>query len=106
MKNAYTKKRFPEMINELACNDCSNHYCFLKMFVETLHPEPIVLIQLKCIEYFKWEESEREGKDIGWNEAGMRWATNGYASCFRHVFNEELSSKENYRLTLECLKKG
>jgi hypothetical protein len=104
MKDKYSEKRFPELLNELACEGCSN-YCFLKIFIESLHPESFVLIQLKCIEFFKWEESERERKDIGWNEAGMRWAINGYACCFREVFNEDLTPKENYLLTIEKVKK-
>jgi len=104
MKDKYTKKQFPQLLNELACEGCSK-YCFLKLFVESLHPEAFVLIQLKCIEFFKWEESEREGEDIGWNEAGMRWAMNGYACCFREIFNEELTPKENYILTIEKVKK-
>ena len=104
MKNKYSKKRFPALMDELACESCNSGYCFLKTFVESLHPEPFVLIQLKCIEFFKWEESERKGYDVGWNDAGMIWATSGYAGSFRAVFNEELSPKENYLLTLEHMK--
>jgi hypothetical protein len=103
MQDKYSKNRFHDLVEDLACVDCKERYCFLKTFIESLHPEPFVLIQLKCIEFFKWEESERDGFDIGWNEAGMRWAMNGYACCFREVFNENLTAKENYLLTLKCL---
>ena len=48
---------------------------------------------------YKWEESEREGHDIGWNEAGMRWAMRGYATAFRKIFDPELKIREIYKLT-------
>jgi len=96
-----SEKRFKQLINELIDDHCSCDYCFLKTFIESLHPEPFVLVQLKCIEMFKWDESKVAGQDIGWNEAGMRWATNGYAAAFREVFDCELSIRDNYKLTIE-----
>jgi len=104
MKDKYSNKCFPKLINELTCDHCNNNYCFIKVFLELLHPEPIVLVQLKCIEFFKWEQSEKVGYDIGWEEAGLRWAMDGYASAFRDVFNDSLSVKDNYRLTMEKYK--
>jgi len=104
MKYRSSNNRVPELLDELVCEGCSNSYCFIKTFVESLNPKPFVLIQLKCIEYFKWEESEKKGFDIGWEEACMRWAIDGYASCFNHVFDEELTAKDNYRLTMEKVK--
>lgn len=96
-----SEKRFQQLIEELTDEHCNCDYCFLKTFIESLHPEPFVLVQLKCIEMFKWDQSTLEGADIGWNEAGMRWANNGYASVFRSVFDEGLSIREVYNLTVE-----
>lgn len=100
MSKSISHQRFEQILDELVCEYCPNEYCFLKKFVGSLHPEPIVLVQLKCLEKFKWEESRRENNDIGWNEAGMRWATQGYAAAFRKVFDEELSVRAIYERTL------
>ena len=96
-----SEKRFQQLIEELTDEHCNCDYCFLKKFIESLHPEPFVLVQLKCIEMFKWDESKTEDRDIGWNEAGMRWANNGYASVFRDIFDEDLSIREVYTLTID-----
>ena len=101
LPNNVSEKRFKRLVNELVDDHCSCNYCFLKTFIECLRPEPFVLVQLKCIEMFKWEQSKLEGSDIGWNEAGMRWANNGYASAFRYVFDEDLSIREVYNLTID-----
>jgi hypothetical protein len=99
-----SKKRYGELLNELSEEQCSCKYCFLKTFLESLHPDPYVLVQLKCIEKLKWERSEMNGQDIGWNEAGMLWVEEGWAKVFREVFDADLSIKENYRLTKEKIR--
>ena len=99
------ESRFEQLIEELADDHCNCEYCFLKKFIQSLHPEPIVLVQLKCIEIFKWDQSKVVGYDIGWNEAGMRWSIQGYAQAFRKVFNENLTIHENYKRTIEEIKK-
>jgi len=101
----YTKKKFRELLEELVDDNCHCDYCFFKKFLETLHPEPVVLIQLKCIEKFKWERSEELGRELDWNEAGIRWAKEGWAKAFRKVFDEDLTIKEIYELTKQKVKK-
>jgi len=100
-----SQKRFNDIIEELVCDSCHSKYCFLKTFVESLHPEPIVLVQFKCIEKFKWEESERKDKEIEWNEAAFMWAENGYAASFRKVFDEDLTVREIYKRTMNEVRK-
>ncbi|MFA7219018.1 MAG: hypothetical protein WC119_00635 [Synergistaceae bacterium] len=106
-----SKKNFKKLIDELVCDTCKSDYCFVKVFLESLHPEPIVLIQLKCIEKFKWEESERLKREVDWNEAIMIWAETGYAKAFRKVWNacKEKNEKkpvlEIYKLTMEEMAK-
>jgi hypothetical protein len=95
-----SKKRFHDLIEELVCEHCEQRYCFLKKLVESLHPDPRLLVQLKCIEKLKFEESDHEGKDIGWNEAGIRWSDQGYAKAFQKEFDEELTVKEVYERTM------
>ena len=93
------EKKFLRVLDELCPEDCKGGYCFYKMFLKEQHPDIRTLIQLKCIEKFKWHESERENKDIGWGEAGMRWVTTGLAKKFAEVYNEDLSVVEIYTLT-------
>jgi len=97
MKSQVTKARFCDLIDELADDHCRCKYCFLKMFVESVNPSVDVLSQLKCIEKYKWEESERQGKDIGWNEAMLKWVDNGYAKIFRDLYSQEISINELYK---------
>jgi hypothetical protein len=87
-----------------SCEDnCNKPYCFFKIFLETQHPDPRILCQFKCIEIFKWEESEREKFDIGFSEAGMRWVTLGWASAFAEVYEEGVALREIYRRTKSFL---
>lgn len=85
------KPIYKKMLNEL-CSDCccsSDHYCFLKEFMVECNPSPRLLIQLKCIEKFKYEISEKETRDIGWTEAVDRWASEGYAERFARFYSED-----------------
>ena len=94
-----TKKRFGELLEELIDENCHCDYCFLKKFLESLHPEPRVLVQLKCLEKFKWERSQEEDRELDWNEAGLLWVTAGWAEAFQEEFDEELTIKEVYKRT-------
>jgi len=87
-----------KVIDQIA--PCKN-YCLFKLFFETVEYDQKYLVQLKCIEIFKWEESEREGKDIGNEEAMIRWVQNGYAKRFSEEYNEERDIQEIYDLTME-----
>jgi hypothetical protein len=98
--NDVSEERFKEILDEVSSESCEGEYCFFRRFLESMHPDPRVLLQFKCIEIFKWSESEKEGEDIGWNEAGLRWATYGYAASFREVFDPSLTPSEIYHLTL------
>lgn len=93
-------KRFEEIIDEVSCDHCHNQYCFLKKYISSLHPKTFVLVQLKCLEMFKWEESERVGHEVEWNDIAFMWSDLGYASAFRASFNEDLSVREIYRRTM------
>jgi len=85
------------------CNvkeDCGG-YCTLKEILVSMHPSPRLLIQIKCIEKFKFEESQRNGSDIGWQEASIRWVDEGFAKKFNDVYNEDMTFKETYRKTIK-----
>ena len=103
MKNNET---YQQLLSELTCENCTSAYCFLKKFMESLHPDPRVLIQLKCMEKFKWERSQLENRDIGWNETGMIWALEGWAKNFQETFNEDDSATINYIRLKESMNKS
>lgn len=95
------EKRFSAIVQEIAGDcSCNDGYCFFRRLVETMHPDVRLLVQFKCIEKFKWEESERRKEDIGWHNAGMQWVENGYAKRFADVYDENLTVKEIYLKTI------
>lgn len=97
----FNEKRFLAILTEIGeeCA-CRKGYCFFRKLVETMHPDIRMLVQMKCIEKFKYEESERQGDDIGWHDAGMRWVDDGFAENFADVYDEELAVREVYKLTI------
>lgn len=98
----FNEKRFHAVISEIAeeCS-CSNGYCFFRKLIETMHPDIRMLVQMKCIEKFKYEESERQRDNIGWHRAGMQWVDDGFAKRFADVYDEELTVREIYKRTIK-----
>jgi hypothetical protein len=93
-----SKKAYKEIIDDVCCEYCDkDHYCILKLFLVESHPSPRLLIQLKLIEKFKYEMSEKEQRDIGWSEAVERWADEGYAKKFADFYSEDKNYKTIYR---------
>lgn len=99
-------KKFIEICNEITetC-DCKNGYCFYRQLVESQKPSIRLLVQLECIEKYKYEQSEKLGKDIGHSNAAMLWVEEGLAKAFADVYDEDLTIKQIYKLTLEKIKK-
>jgi len=94
------KDHYLDLLNSCA-DGCTAPYCFYRMFLEHEHPSERVLIQIKCLEKIKWIWSKESGKDIGWNEAGFKWALEGYAKAFANVYNSDYSIQENFDNTLD-----
>lgn len=92
-------KNKSKLLKELCPGHCQE-YCFLKAFFELSNFDQRMLIQLKCIEKFKYEEGERQKNDIGWENATRLWIDKGYALKFSEIYNPELSVNENYFLTI------
>lgn len=90
---------YNKILNQLCCEKCCD-YCFIKEVLLSIKPSVDVLMQIKCIEKFKWEESERLNYDIGWNKAGMMWVDKGYASKFRSKYKEGIDFQELYTLII------
>lgn len=84
-------------IFEEICDECCppSKYCLLKEIV--FKNTPRTIIQIKCIEKFKYEQSQKEGHDIGWNGASAMWVSQGYAEIFGKLFSEDKHVKDLYK---------
>lgn len=73
------------------CENCSGAYCFLKeiLHINSLYDKRF-LVQVKCMEIFKYEIGEKVNKDIGWEETAKQWYDNKYAEYFAKAYDEEL----------------
>jgi len=87
---------YASLIMELIPTDCDCGYCFLKFYLSHCHPDRRMLIQLKCIEKFKWERSEQNSQNCGWQAAIMAWADEGYAKAFADCYSPVLHIDDIY----------
>lgn len=110
---AKRQERFREIAAEITEHcDCKDGYCFWRELVEHNVPSLKMVIQVECIQKYKWEESQRQGHDIE-NEntggchgaAAQQWVESGLAAAFGKVYDEDLTVKQIYHRTLEELKR-
>ena len=83
-----------------ACCPNPRGYCILKEMITHNGSADRTLVQLKCIEIFKYERSRQEGKDIGWEGAHKAWVEEGFAKKFSEIYQEGLRSVEAYIKTM------
>lgn len=90
--------KYRRLLNEI-CENCNDSYCFLKELIIEIGTSERLLLQLKCVEKFKYEESERQKMDIGWQQAWLKWIEIGYAARFSEFYSDNpyISFKEIYR---------
>jgi len=73
----------------LVCDLCScdkDTYCTAKELLKMSKKfAPRFLLQVKCIEIFKYDIGEALHKDVGWEEATEEWTEVGYAMLFDSV---------------------
>ena len=89
------KEEYKELLEDLCREYCRpNQYCILKEFLVSLHPSPRLLLQLKCLERYKWSLGEEAKKDVGWKKATEEWVDMGYAKKFAEIYDEEEDSED------------
>lgn len=99
-------KDYKSILDDITCDNCSGTYCILKqILLHTQHPDARIMVQIKCVDKFKYEESEKEGKDIGWEMAFNRWVDGGYAAAFATTYDEDLSFTKIYKATMDAVRK-
>lgn len=98
------KRNLAKKLNEVVRPYCKSDWCILKEILCSKYEDPRFFVQLKCVEHFKFEESERQGIDIGWEKAHMEWVDRGYAKWFAEYYDENLTAEEIYEKILEKIK--
>jgi hypothetical protein len=83
------------------CGRCANGGCLLMEILLRDRKHPRVLVQLKCVELFKFFRSQRENRDIGWHAAHMLWCDEGHAAKFAEVYRDGMRPAHVYRLVIE-----
>jgi len=89
-----------EVLDEIC--SCGDKPCILKeLILRVSGINDRMLEQFKCIEKFKGEESERQGRTIDWNQAEIDWIKEGYAKRFAEFYKEGITNGELYNLVME-----
>jgi len=89
-----------QRVDEICSDYCENSWCILKEFVcMSSQINMRTLLQLKCIEKFKFEQSDLNDKEYTWDEATFMWADK-YADKFNRYYTEEITFKELYKKIL------
>lgn len=90
------RERMRTLIEEIAC--CPpGHYCTLKEILCRAPRQAREILQIKCVEKFKYERSQHEGRAIDWHEALDLWIAEGYAAAFDRVLHEGSTFIELFR---------
>ena len=88
------------LIQELAEEKCDGDYCFFKLIFKHCRVEQRTVVQMKCLEKFKYEQSANEGRDIGRYETMMRWVDRGFAESFDKEYGPNKTLSEIYSKTV------
>ncbi len=100
-KKGLSKNQYKEMLDDICSEYCpSGKHCILKLYLLSSHPNPRLLIQLKCIEKYKYELNKNKKEEITWEDAWMSWSENGYAKKFAEVYTEEMTYNKIYKLIM------
>lgn len=97
--NPASTRAMRRIIEDICDDCCSDHrYCTAKELLRILHREDVrLMVQLKCIEKYKYELETTEGAEIGWDSAVMDWAQKDYAKAFDTAYNEASSVRAIYK---------
>jgi hypothetical protein len=82
-----TIKNYKTFLDDLVCEYCpTGGYCLLKEYLIVLQSDPRMLIQLKCLEKYKYELSSKSNKDVGWSDTLVSWVESGLAKKFADLY--------------------
>ena len=76
------KQLLCDLIGDQPCHN-GGEYCILKEIIHHDKKYSVkLLMQIKCVDKFKFAESAKRGRDIGWSDAWALWVDLGYAKKF------------------------
>ena len=97
-KKALNYRKYGEMLDDICSEYCTpGKHCLLKLFLLSSHPDPRILIQMKCVEKYKYELNKTQEEEMSWEEAWLKWIDNGCAEKFSQFYDEETSYLKIYR---------
>lgn len=100
-RGGYNKEEYRKMLNDVSEEYCpSGCYCILKELLVTMHPSRRMVMQLRCIDKFKYEQSERALHDVGWTGAAEAWVNDGYAAAFAIEYDDTIRFSVLYKRIL------
>ena len=108
-KKALTNRQYEKMLDDICSEHCtSGHYCILKHFLTSSHPDPRLLIQLKCVEKYRKQLDKEHSQEIlwqsiSWKDGWVKWIENGYAEKFAGIYEEGMPYTKIYK---EVMKNG
>lgn len=92
------RKILHELVKDCHCKDVCDPYCTLIELILANGTNTKLLVQMKCVEKYRWEINKTIDHPLTWNEAFIRWTEDGSAKKFSQVYNEELTVTEIYKL--------
>ena len=90
------KAKLANKINEVCKPYCNSEYCLLKEIICSSHNDFRFLVQLKCLEIFKWNLSQKEKREVELDEAHETWVASGMAKFFAEYYTEDTPAQTIY----------
>lgn len=92
------KNEYRRLLEEIGEGYCENgHYCIFKEFLVSAHPSRRLLVQLKCMDKFKFIRSKDSGKDIGWDDTMRMWLDEGHAKRFAEAYSDDKNVNQIFK---------
>lgn len=101
-KKELSKEQYKRLLDDICSEYCpSGKHCLLKLFLLSSHPDPRLLVQMKCVEKYKYEVNKDYDTEMSWEDAWESWVENGYAEKFSEMYEEETRYDVIYRRIME-----
>ncbi len=102
-KNILKHRIFEDICQNCDCH-AKNPYCTLvEFFLHILSQDgdrERTLVQIKCVEKYKYELGVKHSREFGWNDAFMEWVKSGLSKRFAEVYDPELPLNDIYIKTV------
>jgi len=91
-----SREAIREMIEDVACCP-KGQYCTLKEILCAAPRQTREILQIKCVEKFKYERGPQVRREVDWQEAFELWVSEGHAARFAHCYRDGIHFAELYR---------